>query len=108
MADLLDMLTECAGFDWDEGNLDKNWAAHKVHWTEAEEAFFHEPLIVAADAPHSSDEPRFFAFGQTDAGRLLFLAFTIRGQIIRVISARDMSRHERQVHQDAQGQAASA
>lgn len=102
MADLIDLLTECVGFDWDENNSEKNWIAHQVVWTEAEEIFFNEPLIVASDPLHSALEVRFFALGQTDAGRLLFLAFTVRQHMIRVISARDMSRRERKVYQDAQ------
>ncbi len=108
MADLLDLLTECVGFEWDENNSNKNWVTHQVLWTEAEEVFFNEPLIVAADVLHSSQEVRFFALGQTDAGRLLFLAFTARNQMIRVISARDMSRRERKVYQHAQSETASA
>ncbi len=108
MADLLDLLTECVGFEWDENNSNKNWVTHQVLWTEAEEAFFNEPLIVAADVLHSSQEVRFFALGQTDAGRLLFLAFTVRNQRIRVVSARDLSRRERKVYQHAQSETASA
>jgi len=107
VADLLDLLTECVGFEWDENNSNKNWVTHQVRWTEAEEVFFNEPLIVAADVLHSSLEARFFALGQTDAGRRLFLAFTVRNQLIRVISARAMSRRERKVYQHAQSEAAS-
>jgi hypothetical protein len=107
MADLIDLLAECVGFDWDENNSEKNWIAHQARWTEAEEIFFNEPLIVASDPLHSAQEVRFFALGQTDAGRPLFLAFTIRQQLIRVISARDMSRRERRVYQDAQNKSAS-
>jgi uncharacterized DUF497 family protein len=106
MADLIDLLAECLGFDWDENNSEKNWIAHQVRWIEAEEIFFNEPLIVAVDLPHSTQEARFFALGQTDASRLLFLAFTIRQHMIRVISARDMSRRERKVYQDAQNKGA--
>ena len=107
MTDLLDLLTECVGFEWDENNSNKNWATHQVLWTEAEEVFFNEPLIVAADVLHSAQEARFFALGQTDASRLLFLAFTVRKQMIRVISARDMSRRERRVYQHVQSEAAT-
>lgn len=59
---------------------------------------FNQPLIAAPDVAHSQEEPRFFSLGQTDAGRLLFLVFTLRGTLIRVISARDMSRKERKVY----------
>jgi hypothetical protein len=49
--------------------------------------FFNQPLIVAPDVAHSRVEDRFFVRGQTDAGRELFLVFTLRGELIRVISA---------------------
>ncbi|MFA5945783.1 MAG: BrnT family toxin [Patescibacteria group bacterium] len=46
-------------------------------------------------------EPRWYALGKTNEGRLLFLAFTIRHEKIRIISARDMSKHERQAYAKA-------
>jgi uncharacterized DUF497 family protein len=90
-------LADCVGFDWDEGNLLKYWEKHGVSAFECEQVFFNRPLIAAPDEVHSSTEPRFYALGQTDASRLLFIAFTIRGRLIRVISARDMNRRERKV-----------
>jgi hypothetical protein len=91
----MNQLADCVGFDWDEGNLLKNWEKHGVSAFECEQVFFNRPLIAAPDEMHSSTEPRFYALGQTDAYRLLFIAFTIRGRLIRVISARDMNRRER-------------
>jgi uncharacterized protein len=38
--------------------------------------------------------------GRIKAGRRLFLAFTLRGSRIRVISARDMSRRERKIYDE--------
>ena len=60
----LDQLLECTGFQWDEGNAEKNWLRHKVSRVECEEVFFNEPLLVAADAEHSGVEPRFYALPQ--------------------------------------------
>ncbi len=91
-------LSKITGFEWDDGNRDKNWDAHKVAWWEIEEAFFHQPLVVVPDTSHSSREIRFYALGQTKAGRLLQVVFTIRSTRIRAISARDMSRKERKVY----------
>jgi uncharacterized protein len=88
----LDLLT---GFDWDAGNREKNWQQHHVSSGECEEVFFNLPLLVEHDPGHSQMEPRYFILGQTNAGRLLFIAFTTRQDKIRVISARDMSRKER-------------
>jgi uncharacterized DUF497 family protein len=82
------------GFEWDEGNSDKNWFLHQVTNAECEETFFNIPLIVADDTKHSVTEKRYYILGQTDRGRSLFIAFTIRGNLIRVISARDMNIRE--------------
>ncbi|MBL8113002.1 MAG: BrnT family toxin [Acidobacteria bacterium] len=89
-----DLLDSCTEFDWDDGNLGKNWDLHRVAFWESEEVFFNEPLLVRSDTGHSSREVRYLALGQTDAGRLLFLSFTVRGPFLRVISARDMTRRE--------------
>lgn len=92
---VLDELQRSVGFEWDEGNADKNLEKHDVTDGECEEAFFNSPLLVAEDLAHSGDEPRGFALGSTNAGRLLFVAFTVRGHLVRVISARDMTSGER-------------
>jgi hypothetical protein len=104
VAESRDPLFACTGFEWDEGNVDKNWLKHQVSDAECEEVFFNEPLLVARDLTHSSQEPRFYALGRTDADRRLFAVFTIRGQLIRVISARDMSRRERKEYERAQSE----
>ena len=93
--DVYETLVACTGFDWDDGNALKNWEKHRVSAAECEQAFFNRPLVAAPDVRHSAREPRYYALGQTDAGRRLFLSFTVRGSLIRVISARDMSRRER-------------
>ena len=89
------------GFDWDYGNLDKNWIKHQVSNSECEEIFFNSPLLVADDAKHSQDEKRYYALGQTNANRRLFVVFTKREKKIRVISARDMSQKEGKVYEKA-------
>jgi len=101
VADPLDQLLECTGFQWDEGNAEKNWIKHKVSRVECEEVFFNEPLLVASEVKHSGTEPRFYALGQTDEGRLLFVVFTVRETLIRVISGRDMSRREKKEYEHA-------
>jgi uncharacterized protein len=82
------------GFDWDKGNIEKNWEQHKVSFIECEEVFFNEPLIVQEDEVHSTSENRYYALGRTNDERYLLVVFTIRANKIRVISARDMSRRE--------------
>lgn len=89
-----DPLENCTGFDWDEANAGKNWDRHQVTPEEAEELFFHEPLVVRSDVRHSKNEKRYYALGRTAQDRRLFVVFTIRRKLIRVISIRDMNRNE--------------
>jgi uncharacterized protein len=86
---------ECAGFDWDDGNVNKNWEKHGVADAECEEIFFNRPLAVRGDRGHSSEEERrWHALGRTDGGRCLLVVFTVRRNLIRVISARPMTSRE--------------
>lgn len=87
-----------SGFDWDQGNREKNWRRHEVAWWECEELFFNQPLYVIEDDRHSMDEERFYALGKTHKNRLLFVVFTRRKSKIRIISARDMSKKERMIY----------
>ena len=66
-----------------------------------EEVFFNLPLLLQSDDAHSQKEPRYYVLGHTIAGRRLFIAFTIREDKIRVISARDMSKKERKIYEQA-------
>lgn len=93
-----DLLENCTGFQWDDANIDKNWERHKVTPEDAEDVFFHEPLVVGGDVGHSNREKRYYALGQTAFGRRLFVAFAIRENLIRVISARDMNRNETEIY----------
>jgi uncharacterized protein len=94
-----DDLAHCTGFQWDAGNADKNWTLHQVSHGECEEVFFNRPLLVAPDTGHSQRERRYAALGRTSLARRLALVFTLRGTLISVISARDMSRRERRVYE---------
>jgi uncharacterized protein len=93
-------LDRIVGFDWDEGNARKS-EKHGVSQSEAEQIFFDARLLVVADLDHSIDEPRYHALAATLDGRRLHVTFTLRGDDtrIRVISARDMHRKERQIYE---------
>jgi uncharacterized protein len=95
VADSDEILLGCTEFQWDQGNDQKNFIKHGVTQTECEEVFFNSPLLVADDEGHSQSEARHYVLGQTDASRLLFVVFTVRGAALRVISARDMSSKEK-------------
>ena len=96
----MELFEKITGFEWDKGNEQKN-VKHGVTPAEAEQVFLNEPLVVLDDLKHSCNEQRYHALGQTGEGRLLHITFTIRTTMIRVISARDMSRKERSSYEQA-------
>jgi uncharacterized protein len=89
--------TRVVGFDWDAGNARKSADKHGVTQSEAEQAFFNQPLLILEDDRHSFAEARFHALGRTDGDRRLHITFTLRREatLIRVISASAMSARER-------------
>jgi len=90
------------GFDWDDGNARKN-DKHGVSQSEGEEVFFNQPLLLLEDSRHGGQELRYHALGKTHEGRRLHITFTLRkhSTLIRVISARDMHRKERTIHEQS-------
>lgn len=88
------------GFQWDDGNSCKNLVKHDVSDGECEEIFFNAPIIFTEDVKHSELEHRVAAFGVTNSGRKLTAVFTVRRQLVRIISARDMNRREREFYKD--------
>ena len=76
------------GFDWDEGNREKNLHLHGVTDNEAEQIFYNSHKVYRKGC-------RLLAYGQTYAGRYLFVVFVLRHSLIRVISAREMTARER-------------
>jgi uncharacterized protein len=88
------ILSNCTGFEWDQGNLTKNWDGHDVSTGECEQIFFNKPLIVKRDKEHSKIGNRYYVLGRTNMNRLLFAVFAVRNEKIRIISARDMTASE--------------
>lgn len=68
------------GFDWDDGNRQKNAEKHDVGSTEAEQVFFNDPLLVQSDDRHSREEVRFHVLGHADNGRMLHVTFTLHSR----------------------------
>lgn len=94
------ILEDCEGFEWDEGNANKNWHLHRVTDQECEEVFSNVPIVIVRDTSHSEKEFRYAARGITNGGRRLNVIFTIRERLIRVISARDMNRREERIYEE--------
>lgn len=95
------VLSQCIGFEWDAGNNNKNWEKHSISQLECEELFFNDPLLVYEDLKHSQLENRMYALGMTDLNKRLFIVFTIRNGLIRVVSARSMNKKEREIYEKA-------
>ena len=89
------ILDECTGFEWNQYNSYKNLNKHNISTNECEEIFFNQPLVITDDVKHSVSERRFYSLGKTDRERKLFIAFTVRENLLRVISARDMTKIEK-------------
>lgn len=88
------------GFDWDAANWRKSERKHGVAAAEAEEVLLLDPLCQV-DPKHSGTEQRYVALGATGDGRRLFVAFTVRKDRTRIVSARPMSRRERESYEEA-------
>ena len=86
-------------FEWDKGNIEKNYVKHGITNKEAEEVFFNKPLKIFQDAKHSQKEKRFLTYGVTNQKRGLTIVFTIRKQKIRAVSARDQNKKERRIYE---------
>ena len=87
-------------FQWDAGNREKNWLKHRVTAAECEEAFFDPHKRLLASALRAGRETRSVLLGQTQAHRRLFVVFTIRGDAVRVISARNLNKRERGLYEE--------
>ncbi len=94
---------QIAGFNWDTGNERKSVEKHSVSRFEAEQVFFNQPLLVLIDQKHSQNEERYHALGKSNDARLLHITFTLcsADTLIRVISAREMHRKERNIYEQS-------
>jgi uncharacterized DUF497 family protein len=87
-------LVDCIGFEWDEWNSGKIGSVIESR-RKNQKRFFPTILSCSRDETgQSSREKRYGVPGQTAKGRRLFVVFTVRGNLIRVISARDLNQKE--------------
>ena len=96
-----EFFSDIKGFEWDEGNSEKNWHRHQVTCSETEQVFLNHPLLLSQSLKSTEEELRYFALGQTNASRPLAVVFTLRGSLVQIISARPMSRRERRAYAEA-------
>ncbi len=80
-------------FDWDPGNED-HVRKHDVEPREAEEAL-RDPRRLGVGAYNVQGERRWAVLAATESGRILFLVFTRREPMVRVVTARDARKREK-------------
>lgn len=87
-------------FDWDQWNIQKNELKHGVSYIEAESVFYDDSHKLFRDEMHSTTkEPRYILYGKSSENRILMVGFTVRKNLIRVITARPASKKERAVYE---------
>lgn len=85
---------------WDEKKAAINLAKHGVSFEEAA-TVFGDPLSDTFDDPdHSTEERRFVIIGMSENGRMLIVAHTDEGDVVRLISARETTRGERVFYEE--------
>jgi uncharacterized DUF497 family protein len=87
-------------FEWDDAKSEANERKHGVSFTEAMTVFGDPLALTGYDPRHSDDEDRFITMGTSEGGRLLIVSHTDRGDIVRLISAREASRREWRDYED--------
>jgi len=87
-------------FEWDPRKAAKNLRKHKVSFPEAATAFSDPLSATVSDPDHSAEEDRYIIVGMSNRFRLLMVAFAERGDRIRIISARELTRAERKAYEE--------
>ncbi len=87
-------------FEWDENKATANLSKHGVSFEEAK-TIFDDPLYVDFyDPDRSYEEDRYIIVGESSQSRLLIVSYTERGDTIRLISAREVTRSEREAYEE--------
>jgi uncharacterized protein len=87
-------------FEWDEAKAAENCTRHGISFETAIRTFDDPFAIERLDDREDYGEERYSILGMVD-GRILYIAYTVREGIIRIISARGAEPYEkRQYHED--------
>lgn len=86
-------------FVWDTEKALKNYRKHGVSFNEAATVFDDPLSVTVADPAHSEDEERYIIVGMSKRRRLLIVSHAERGNRIRIISARELDRDEREEYE---------
>lgn len=82
-------------FEWDEGKASENLTKHDVSFAEASTVFADPLSRTIPDILHSDEEDRFVILGESASRRTLVVVHTLRGENIRIVSARKATSRER-------------
>jgi uncharacterized protein len=85
-------------FEWDNTKDEANRRKHGIDFRTAAKVFL-DPFIVEFDDRVAANELRFNAIGLVD-GRMLLVTYTMRGDVVRIISARGAEPHEKRKYHE--------
>ena len=86
-------------FEWDSKKDANNLRKHGVSFEEAASVFNDMLAAVYEDPDHSVREQRYLTIGTSNRGRLLHIAYADRGERIRIINARRLTKTERDLYE---------
>lgn len=89
-------------FEWDTEKARGNLEKHGVSFEEAGTVFGDLLSGTVLDPDHSDDEDRYIIIGTSNRGRVLLVAYTDRNDVIRIISARPLTRSERKQYEESE------
>lgn len=88
-------------FTWDPKKADANRKKHGVEFREAATVFDDALSVAFPDPDHSVGKSRFLIIGLTALGRVLVVSYTeVAIDVIRIISARAATAHERTFYEE--------
>jgi len=87
-------------FEWDSAKAASNEAKHGVAFGDAVTVFDDPLSTTVVDPDHSLREERLVIFGKSRDGRILAVMHTERGERVRIISAREATRAERDAYEE--------
>jgi hypothetical protein len=85
-------------FEWDSAKELANRKKHGVDFRAATKVFL-DPYLIEFDDRNATGELRFNVIGLVD-GRILFVTYTMRGDVVRIISARGAEPHEKRKYHE--------
>ena len=87
-------------FEWDPKKAASNLRKHRISFREAAMVFSDVRGQTYDDAVHSHGEQRYVTLGMSDQGRVLVVAHIMRGETVRIISARKATKPERKAYEE--------